>query len=209
MDLNYFSYSPQLKDLLGKLGTKAGTLTQYPAGMSPMERTAVVNQMTDKIRAGEKPEVESMRVRMARQGLSGSGIEEAKTGEIGRGFDEQVAGAKRDVAIDEMARRSSDTINSANAAGSLSALLMGGETSAEGVNAARRNEGQMSIQNLLSLLSMLYGQSSAAINPYASAVMTQYNSPGMDLSGLAYLPYLLSKDKGSSVPVGNNSKWAG
>lgn len=34
-NLNYFSYSPQLKDLLSRYGSKVGSLTQYPAGMSP------------------------------------------------------------------------------------------------------------------------------------------------------------------------------
>ncbi|MCG7851443.1 MAG: hypothetical protein MIO92_02870, partial [Methanosarcinaceae archaeon] len=177
-NLNYFSYSPQLKDILSKLGSKVGSLTQYPAGMSPQERNAVINQMTEKIRAGEKPEVESMRVRMARQGLLGSGIEETERGEIGRGYNEAVAGAKRDVTIDEMRRKASETIASANAAGGLAGLLMGGETGAEGVNAARRGEGRMDIQMLLELLKVLYGQQSAAVNPYAQAVMTQYGSGG-------------------------------
>ena len=193
-NLNYFSYSPQLKDILSKLGSKVGSLTQYPAGMSPMERNAVINQMTEKIRAGEKPEVESMRVRMARQGLLGSGIEETERGEIGRGYNEAVAGAKRDVTIDEMRRKASETIASANAAGGLAGLLMGGEAGAEGMNLARRGEGRMDIQMLLQLLQILYGQQSAAVNPYANAVMTQYGGGGggTDLSGLAYLPYLFS-----------------
>ena len=192
-NLNYFSYSPQLKDLLARYGSKVGSLTQYPAGMSPAERNATINQMVEKIRAGEKPEVESMRVRMARQGLLGSGIEEARTGEIERGYDVDVAGAKRDVTIDEMRRKLSDTIASANAAGSGLGLLMGGEAGVEGMNLARRGEGRMDIQMLLELLKILYGQQASAINPYAQAVMTQYGGGGQggtDLSGLAYLPYL-------------------
>lgn len=191
-NLNYFSYSPQLKDILSKLGSKVGSLTQYPAGMSPQERTATINQMTEKIRAGEKPEVESMRVRMARQGLLGSGIEETERGEIGRGYNEAVAGAKRDVTIDEMRRKASETIASANAAGGLAGLLMGGETGVEGANAARRGEGRQDIGMLLQLLQILYGQQASAINPYAQAVMTQYGGGGggADMSGLAYLPYL-------------------
>lgn len=193
-NLNYFSYSPQLKDILSKLGSKVGSLTQYPAGMSPQERTATINQMVEKIRAGEKPEVESMRVRMARQGLLGSGIEETERGEIGRGYNEAVAGAKRDVTIDEMRRKASETIASANAAGGLAGLLMGGETGVEGVNAARRGEGERGLQNVLQLLQLLYGQQASAINPYAQAVMTQYGGGGggTDLSSLAYLPYLFS-----------------
>ena len=193
-NLNYFSYSPQLKDLLSRYGSKVGSLTQYPAGMSPMERNAVINQMTEKIRAGEKPEVESMRVRMARQGLLGSGIEETERGEIGRGYNEAVAGAKRDVTIDEMRRKASETIASANAAGSGLGLLMGGEAGVEGMNLARRGEGRMDIQMLLQLLQILYGQQSAAVNPYAQAVMTQYGGGGggMDLSSLAYLPFLFA-----------------
>ena len=193
-NLNYFSYSPQLKDILSKLGSKVGSLTQYPAGMSPQERTATINQMVEKIRAGEKPEVESMRVRMARQGLLGSGIEETERGEIGRGYNEAVAGAKRDVTIDEMRRKASETIASANAAGGLAGLLMGGETGVEGVNAARRGEGERGLQNILQLLQLLYGQQASAINPYAQAVMTQYGGGGggTDLSSLAYLPYLFS-----------------
>jgi len=193
-NLNYFSYSPQLKDILSKLGSKVGSLTQYPAGMSPQERNAVINQMTEKIRAGEKPEVESMRVRMARQGLLGSGIEETERGEIGRGYNEAVAGAKRDVTIDEMRRKASETIASANAAGSGLGLLMGGEAGVEGMNLARRGEGRMDIQMLLQLLQILYGQQSAAVNPYAQAVMTQYGGGGggMDLSSLAYLPFLFA-----------------
>ena len=194
-NLNYFSYSPQLKDILSKLGSKVGSLTQYPAGMSPQERNAVITQMTEKIRAGEKPEVESMRVRMARQGLLGSGIEETERGEIGRGYNEAVAGAKRDVTIDEMRRKASETIASANAAGGLAGLLMGGEAGVEGMNLARRGEGRMDIQMLLQLLQILYGQQSAAVNPYAQAVMTQYGAGGggTDLSGLAYLPYMVNR----------------
>ena len=193
-NLNYFSYSPQLKDLLSRYGSKVGSLTQYPAGMSPQERNAVINQMTEKIRLGEKPEVESMRVRMARQGLLGSGIEEARTGEIERGYDVDVAGAKRDVAIDEMRRKASETIAAANAAGSGLGLLMGGEAGVEGMNLARRGEGRMDIQMLLQLLQILYGQQASAINPYAQAVMTQYGQGGggADMSGLAYAPYLFS-----------------
>ena len=194
-DLNYFSYSPQLKDLLSRYGSKVGALTQYPAGMSPQERNATINQMVEKIQAGEKPEVESMRVRMARQGLLGSGIEETERGEIGRGYNEAVAGAKRDVTIDEMRRKASETIASANAAGSGLGLLMGGEAGVEGMNLARRGEGRMDIQMLLQLLQILYGQQASAINPYAQAVMTQYGGGGqggMDLSSLAYLPFLFT-----------------
>jgi len=60
------------------------------------------------------------------------------------------------------------------------------------MNLARRGEGRMDIQMLLQLLQILYGQQASAINPYAQAVMTQYGGGGggMDLSGLAYLPYL-------------------
>jgi hypothetical protein len=194
-NLNYYSYSPALKDLLSKYGSKVGALTQYPAGMSPQERNATITQMVEKIRAGEKPEVESMRVRMARQGLLGSGIEEARTGEIERGYDVDVAGAKRDVAIDEMRRKASETIASANAAGSGLGLLMGGEAGVEGMNLARRGEGRQDIGMLLQLLQILYGQQAAAVNPYAQAVMTQYGGGGggTDLSSLAYLPYLFGK----------------
>jgi len=195
-DLNFYSYSPQLKDLLSRYGSKVGSLTQYPAGMSPAEHNATINQMVEKIRSGEKPEVESMRVRMARQGLLGSGIEETERGEIGRGYNEAVSGAKRDVTIDEMRRKASETIASANAAGSGLGLLMGGEAGVEGMNLARRNEGRTDTQMLLQLLQILYGQQSAAIAPYASAVQTQYGSGGggggVDLSALSYLPFLLA-----------------
>jgi len=193
-NLNYFSYSPQLKDLLARYGSKVGSLTQYPAGMSPAEHNATINQMVEKIRSGEKPEVESMRVRMARQGLLGSGIEETERGEIGRGYNEAVSGAKRDVTIDEMRRKASETIASANAAGSGLGLLMGGEAGVEGMNLARRGEGRQDIQMLLQLLQILYGQQASAINPYAQAVMTQYGQGGgTDMSGLAYLPYLINR----------------
>ena len=195
-NLNYFSYSPQLKDLLARYGSKVGSLTQYPSGMSPQERNATVNQMVEKIRVGEKPEVESMRVRMARQGLLGSGIEETERGEIGRGYNEAVVGAKRDVTIDEMCRKASETIASANAAGSGLGLLMGGEAGVEGMNLARRGEGRQDIGMLLQLLQILYGQQASAINPYAQAVMTQYGQGGqggMDMSGLAYLPYIINQ----------------
>lgn len=190
---NYFSYSPKLRDVLSRLGTKAETLTQYPAGMSPAERNAVINQMVEKIRAGEKPEVESMRVRMARQGLLGSGIEEAERGEISRGYGERVAGAKRDVAIEDARRRAEEEFGSARTAGEIAGLLMGGEAGAESANLARRAEGQQSIQNLLQLLQLLYGQQFSAISPYLQAVMTQYGQGGTDMSGLAYLPYLLNR----------------
>ena len=146
--------------------------------------------MVEKIQAGEAPEVESMRVRMARQGLLGSGMEDAERGEIGRKYGTAVAEAKRDMTIADASRRAAETIAGTNAASGIAGTLMSGEQSVEGANAARRAEGQTEIQNLLALLQILYGQQSAAIAPYAQAVMTQYGSGGTDLGGLAYLPYL-------------------
>ena len=125
LNLNYFSYSPETRDLLSKLRTRAGYLAQYPAGMSPAEKNATINQMVEKIRAGETPEVESMRVRMARQGLLGSGIEETERGKIGRSYDEAVAGAKRDVTIADQARAAAETIAGTNASAGLTGMLMG------------------------------------------------------------------------------------
>jgi len=191
LNLNYFSYSPETRDLLSKLRTRAGYLAQYPAGMSPAEKNATINQMVEKIRAGETPEVESMRVRMARQGLLGSGIEETERGKIGRSYDEAVAGAKRDVTIADQARAAAETIAGTNASAGLTGMLMGGETSEEAANAARRAEGYQTTNTLLQLLQLLYGQQFSAIAPYAQAVMTQYGSGGAgDWSGLGFLPYL-------------------
>jgi len=192
---NYFSYSPETKDLLSRIRTKADYLSKYPSGMSPTEKNAVMNQMVEKIRAGEAPEVESMRVRMARQGLLGSGMEDAERDKIDRRYDADVAGAKRDVTIADAARRSAEELAAANAVAGLAGTLMGGETSEEAVNAARRGEGERGISNLLGLLQLLYGQQAQAIDPYARAVMTQFGGGqgGADWSGLSFLPYLLSR----------------
>ncbi len=139
---NFFSYSPETRDLLSKLRTKAGYLTQYPSGMSPSEKNATLNQLVESITAGKAPEVESMRVRMARQGLLGSGIEEAERGKIDRTYDENVADVKRDVTIADEARKASETIAGTSAAANLAGTLMGGESSEETLNAGRRAEGQ-------------------------------------------------------------------
>lgn len=194
-NLNYFSYSPETKDLLATLRTKANYLTRYPSGMSPAEKNATMNQMVEKIRAGEAPEVESMQVRMARQGILGSGIEEAERGKIGRNYDAAVAGAKRDVTIADQSRRAAETIAGTNAAAGLAGMLMGGETNEEAANAGRRAEGYQSTNTLLQLLQLLYGQQAQAIAPYAQAVMTQYGGGGGggDWSGLGFLPYLLGR----------------
>ena len=191
---NYFSYSPETRDLLATLRTKANYLTRFPSGMSPAEKNATLNQMVEKIRAGEAPEVESMQVRMARQGLLGSGIEEAERGKIGRNYDAAVAGAKRDVTIADQSRRAAEEIAGTNAAAGLAGMLMGGETTEETANAARRAEGYQSTNTLLQLLQLLYGQQFSAIAPYAQAVMTQYGGGGGggDWSGLGFLPYLLA-----------------
>ena len=175
---NVFSYSPETKDLLSKLRTKAGYLSQYPAGMSPSEKNATINQMVESIAAGKAPEVESMRVRMARQGLLGSGIEETAREGIDRTYDQNIANAKRDVTIADQGRRASETIAGANAAAGLGELLMGGEKGEEVLNAARRAEGVQSTNTLLQLLQLLYGQQYSAIAPYAQAVMTQYGGGG-------------------------------
>lgn len=191
---NIFSYSPETRDLLSQIRTKAGYLARYPSGMSPAEKNATINQMVESIRAGKAPEVESMRVRMARQGLSGSGMEEAEREKIDRRYSDEVARAKRDVAIADEGRRAAETIAGTNASAGLAGLLMGGETTAEGANAARRAEGYQSTNALLQLLQILYGQQYSAIAPYAQAVMTQYGQGGGgDWSGLGFLPYLLNR----------------
>lgn len=190
---NIFSYSPETRDLLSKLRTKADYLTRFPAGMSPSEKNATINQMVESIQAGKAPEIESMRIRMARQGLLGSGLEETAREGIDRKYDTAVAGAKRDVTIADQARTAAETIAGTNAAAGLAGMLMGGETSEETANAARRAEGYQATNTLLQLLQLLYGQQFSAIAPYAQAVMTQYGGGGnSDWSGLAFLPYLLS-----------------
>ncbi len=192
---NYFSYSPETKDLLSKLRTKADYLTRYPTGMSPSEKNATINQMVESIRAGKEPEVESMRVRMARQGLLGSGIEETAREGIDRRYGEGVANAKRDVTIADQGRKAAETIAGTNAAAGLAGMLMGGESTEEQANAARRAEGFQSTNALLQLLQLLYGQQFSAVAPYAQAVMTQYGGGGgnSDWSGLGFLPYLLNR----------------
>ena len=140
-NLNYFSYSPETKDLLATLRTKANYLTRYPSGMSPAEKNATMNQMVEKIRAGEAPEVESMQVRMARQGILGSGIEEAERGKIGRNYDAAVAGAKRDVTIADQSRRAAETIAGTNASAGLAGMLMGGETNEEDGQRGKESRG--------------------------------------------------------------------
>ncbi len=190
---NVFSYSPETREILSKLRTKADYLTRFPAGMSPSEKNATINQMVESIKAGKAPEVESMRVRMARQGLLGSGIEETAREGIDRRYDDEAARAKRDVTIADQSRRAAETIAAANASAGLTGTLMGGETTEEAANASRRAEGYQSTNTLLKLLQLLYGQQFSAIAPYAQAVMTQYGGGGggSDWSGLAFLPYLL------------------
>ena len=191
---NVFSYSPETRDLLSKLRTKADYLSRFPAGMSPSEKNATINQMVESIKAGKAPEVDAMRVRLARQGPLGSGTEETAREGIDRRFEDEAARAKRDVTIADQSRRAAETIAGTNAAAGLTGMLMGGETSTEGANAARRAEGYQSTNTLLQLLQLLYGQQAQAIAPYAQAVMTQYGGGGGgDWSGLAFLPYLLGR----------------
>ena len=155
-----FGWSPEIQALLARILDRANSLLDQPLGLSDEERQAIYNRIFEKIKGSEAPAIQSAMNVASRQGLLGSPYAERGIAGIQRGTREQLAGAERDIQIQEAQDRYQQLLGTTGMAQSLLGTGMGAEQLVEAANAARRGEGTSSLNSILQYLISLGGQNS-------------------------------------------------
>jgi hypothetical protein len=136
---------------------------ENPRGTTDAERQAIINFATERIKRGQRGEMQSMEDRISRMGLLGGGFQASEAGRIRRGTREDVVSLQRQVAEGEIDRRFSELMGGTQMAQGLLGTMMTSEQLVEILNAARRGEGETAMQQFLAYLNMIlgsYGQGS-------------------------------------------------
>ena len=165
-----FGWSPEIQALLARILDRANSLLDQPLGLSDEERQAIYNRIFEKIKGTEAPTIQSMLNRTSRQGLLGSPYAERAVAGIQRGTGEQLAGAERDIEIQEAQDRYQQLLGTTGMAQSLLGTGMGAEQLVEAANAARRGEGTTALNLMLQYLSSMMGGQN---NSYWQAILAQ------------------------------------
>lgn len=152
-----FQWSPETQALLQRILDRANSLLDQPLGLTEQERQAIYNRIFEKIKGMERPAIQSQMDIASRQGLLGSPYAERAITGIQRGTRETLAGAERDIEIEEAQRRYEQLLGTTGMAQSLLGMGMSAEQITEALNAARRGEGQDWAQMLLNYFGILYG----------------------------------------------------
>lgn len=190
-----FNWSPELQNYFKRMMDRLSYLLDYPRGLTDEERQSIVNYALTGIQRQERGEMQSMRDRIARMGLLGSGFELREGEKIQRGTEEMKAQVRQGLAIDEINRRFQELMGTTSAAQGLMGLLMQGEVTPEQLNAARRAEGQQSLAMMLQFMQSMYGAGQGYLPSYLQALLTQgqlgsYGSSSGIGSWLPWLGYL-------------------
>ena len=159
-----FKWSEGVQGALQKLLDRYNYLMENPRGTSDAERQAIINFATERLKRGERGEMQSMTDRMSRMGLLGSGFQESEARGIQRGTREDVVSMQRQVATGELDRRFTELMGGTQMAQGLMGTMMTGEQIPEILSAARRGEGETAMQQFLAYLQMIlgsYGQGSS------------------------------------------------
>ncbi len=186
-----FEWSGDLKDLLSRVMDRANYLLDYPRGLTPQERQAVINYAIEGVKAGEAGEKQTKTDKLARIGMLGSGFQAKEMSRISRETRQEGGDVRRELAIDELDRRFQEIMGTTGMVQGLTGTLMEGEKIPEILSGARRQEGQAAIN---SFLAFLQGSGAGGNNAYWQAIMSQLLGEGQggggDYSWLYYLPYL-------------------
>jgi hypothetical protein len=161
---DWWDWSDKTQGLLGLFGDRIKYLFENPRGMSEEEKQAIANYATRGIKEGERGNIRAIEERLARQGMAGGGEEFQEVEKIRRGTREDVAGVQQAIAIDDAQKRFDQLMQTTSMSSMLMQLLMGGETTVEALNAARRGEGRMDLSLLLQYLGIISGSNDDSYN---------------------------------------------
>ncbi|HEC60735.1 hypothetical protein LCGC14_0461040 [marine sediment metagenome] len=186
-----FEWSGSLKDLLSRIMERANYLLDYPRGLTPQERQAVINYAIEGVKAGEPGAKQTKQDELARIGMLGSGFEQKELDKISRETRQETSNVRREIAISELDKRFSELMGTTGMVQGLTGTLMEGEKIPEILSGARRQEGQQAIN---AFLAFLQGSGAGGNQAYWQAIMSQLlgsdQGGGGDFSWLYYLPYL-------------------
>lgn len=168
-----FAWSPESKEGIEGLRERMGYLLEYPRGITPEEKQAIVNYASRGIKAGEGAGLESTRAALSRAGLLGTGAEFEQEEKIRRGTREQLSDLQSKIGIEDINKRFQELMGTTEAAQSLAGTLFGTEITPEQLNLARRTEGRGGLQDIMSYISMMMGGQQGMMSPYIQAIMNQ------------------------------------
>ena len=186
-----FQWSERLQDLLSMLGDRIKYLFEYPRGLTPEERQAIINYAVEGVKRSTRPQLQSKRDQLARMGLLGSGFEASELDKIRRGANEMIANVKRQVAIDELDRRFRELMGTTGMAQGLLGTMMESERLPEILSAGRRAESQGAFNALLNYLGSASSMAGSMMPSYLNAILNQAQNYPSSTSGFgAWLPWL-------------------
>lgn len=189
-DLGEFKWDEGLQALLGRIQDRANELLDYPRGLRPEERQAVINYAIEGVKAGEAGEKQQSRDELARMGMLGSGFEASESARITRETRQESGDVRRELAIDELNRRFAELMGTTGMAQGLTGTLMESQQIPEILSAGRRSEGSAAMNAFLQYLGM-GNQGSSGYNEAIMAQLFRGGDKGGDMSWLYYLPYLI------------------
>ena len=169
-----YKWSPEIQALLARILERANMLLDQPLGLSDEERQAIYNRIFEKIKGAERPAIQSQMDIASRQGLLGSPYAERAITGIQRGTRETLAGAERDIEIEEAQNRFNQLMQTTAMSQSLLGTGMNAEQIAEALSGARRGEGTGVLAMLLQYLATMGGQNSY----YWQAIMNKLLQQG-------------------------------
>jgi len=196
-----FKWSPEATSGIKGLQERMNYLLQYPTGITPEEKQAIINYSARGIKAGEGAGLESTRAALSRAGLLGTGAEFEETEKVRRGTREQLSDLQSKMAIQDIQDRFNKLMGTTEAARGIGADILESERIPEILSAGRRTEGRGSLQDIMSYLGMMVGGQQGMMSPYLQAILNQIQNQGGSTSEwLPILAYLagsrMEKPKG-------------
>jgi hypothetical protein len=189
-----FKWSEDATGAIKGLKERMNYLLEYPTGITPEEKQAIINYSARGIKAGQAPALESTRAALSRAGLLGTGAEFEEMGNIKRGTSQALADLQNKVTIQDIQDRYNKLMGTTEATQSLAGTILGTEVTPEQLNVARRGEGRGGLQDIITYLQTMMGGQQGSMDQYLRAIMNQLQlTQG---GGMEYLPmfaYLAGK----------------
>jgi len=210
-----FAWSEDATGAIKGLKERMNYLLQYPTGITPEEKQAIINYSARGIKAGEGATLEATRSALSRAGLLGTGAEFQAEQTVRRGTREQLSDLQSKMAIQDIQDRFNQLMGTTSAAQSLGGTILGAEVTPEQLNAMRRGEGRGGLQDIMSYLSTMMGGQAGMMSPYLQAIMNQLQlEQGGGNEWLSILAYLAgsslggtTKNKNAPYPGGKIPSW--
>lgn len=195
-----FAWGEDLQGLLARIMERANQLLDYPRGLSPQERQAVINYAIEGVKRGEAGEKRGTQESLARIGMLGSGFERKEMARVERERRKASSDVRRQLAIDDLNRRFDELMGTTGMVQGLTGTLMTAEQIPEILSGARRTEGQAAMNQFLQYLGLTSGtQQGGYWQAIISQLMRDQGDKGGDMSWLYYLPYLIGGQKGTPL----------